>query len=642
MRKSSKKWRRIDTSRSKAGRRKMFPALFAKSPARKARIAAAASPAAKAQAEFAPSTKIAHSNVLTSPVRNFKEQPKARKATASEQEQGPTIQPTSSKTGKTGKGPTIIPPMGLAYKHGIARFKGVFTKGTTLFEDKEQPPRPIRTEFIAEQFKTNRKLDEWKKQYGRTSMELDVFNLTVGWTGPYKENRIFNKTCAGYGKSNLHWPYSWLDHASNYKNPCKTSTHACFTRSQLYDFLIKQIEQQVAPGPVDEAMLDQLLNPPGDTRTFFPFDEVECTYTYTNNNTSLPMYCSLYICQPKRNLPAKNSPLFDWFEPWTSAADTDNRKMPARYRYDPVVTSQKGMMYTVPNGTQPVVTETEGFINNANAAILTQSTEVVAEASPDGFSQRYREHWDTLTVRPFRLEPQQSLEVTLRVSLRDMLDVREFVRKSPVGETLPEYFEGLTLFPMLKYYGEETVGISQNLVRNDLSSYSNRVMEQTAARSGPVMVSEKMTCKVSAHIAANKPGPINQAWANWFNNLTATTRSLLDWNDPERGALADYHQVNDFVGLYINEASIPTEFDPPSSSTPNPKFGFIETLARIETHDVSIPVSTAPVPTQVKPANTRPRLGTGASPDGDWDVLELRTVSRTTTQELKSEISVNP
>ena len=84
------------------------------------------------------------------------------------------------------------------------------------------------------------------------------------------------------------------------------------------------------------------------------------------------------------------------------------------YYYQPVLTAGKEAMYTLDgdnNVTSPSL--------KANARnIMAISTEVVPEATPQSFSQRFRENWDVRQMQPFTLLPQQELQVTLRVKVQ--------------------------------------------------------------------------------------------------------------------------------------------------------------------------------------------------------------------------------
>ena len=118
------------------------------------------------------------------------------------------------------------------------------------------------------------------------------------------------------------------------------------------------------------------------------------------------------------------------------------------------------------------------------------------------------------------------------------------------------------------------------------------------------MLSVSQTCKVKAHINAMKTTATAGlvSWENWFTNLSSSSRNLLRYNDEMRGVISSYNQCNDNMGLWINRA------DPPVSTDPG--YGYINTLATIDTYATTVPAGQAPTigavgTTNIVAANTK-------------------------------------
>ena len=224
-------------------------------------------------------------------------------------------------------------------------------------------------------------------------------------------------------------------------------------------------------------------------------NSIESLFTYTNRNVMTPMNMSVYICTPKKDLPGQNSPQRDWFNPWAdSKASAGQRRdlallMDSDYRYDPQVTAQENVIVS---GNDPTSASVTMVANDTN--ILTTATEVVKDASPNGFSAQFRENWEILTVKSIRLQPGQSLELELSVHLSKLLDLDRFLGFAPESGESRYYprmlFEGLTLFPMVKFWGDPVDGSSQGLSKSVGAAdprpvMKNRVFQSTEPDSAP-------------------------------------------------------------------------------------------------------------------------------------------------------------
>lgn len=559
----------------------------------------------------------------------IKEKPKPKRATMPQVQNEPVFMPKVNKDGSMQK--PNYPGIAIYQKMGKSVFKGIMSSETLVFEDQQSPPRPMVLEYEMFQTGSSKYLRERKKEWGSTSQSIPLPRLTVNGDDPAPttgiDYLIQNTTMCGFGRAGVHYPYAWHDYVA--PNDSLTAQQGCFTRQQLRTFVLEQLKIQSptteTPAQLEE-LLGELLDQEGDIRQYFPFESVECEYKYVNNNLSLPMRMSLYVNTPTRDLPIKNDPLHDWFQPFTTEADADQRKMPVRYRYNPVTTAANDLMYDVTNA--GVVQNPDFTTNTKYNSILTASTEVVSDATPMGFSQRFRDHWNTLTMQHLILQPQQELIVKFKVHLSQMLDCRRFLKKGTGGQSAqPQFFEELTLFPIVKFWGADTIGVSQTLVRDGITQPINNVIESTAPRSGPCLLSESQTCKIRARINAAKRADNNSlpTWQDWFLNFSTKDRILFDNNSVNRGAQVPYHKCNNNVGIFCNKSGSTVPTPPVGSSS------LLSTLCELDTSTSTVSPVTGPTVSQIIPGDYVRH----------WDYTRIETVARTTSRRTQSEISAS-
>ena len=180
--------------------------------------------------------------------------------------------------------------------------------------------------------------------------------------------------------------------------------------------------------------------------------------------------------------------------------------MDSDYRYDPQVTAQENVIVS---GNDPTSASVTMVANDTN--ILTTATEVVKDASPNGFSAQFRENWEILTVKSIRLQPGQSLELELSVHLSKLLDLDRFLGFAPESGESRYYprmlFEGLTLFPMVKFWGDPVDGSSQGLSKSVTAGsprpvMKNRVFQSTEPDSAPCMMTANQKNKARVNVPA--------------------------------------------------------------------------------------------------------------------------------------------
>ena len=557
-------------------------------------------------------------------------------ATVPTQVPRPTARPSTKKNGT--KDPRIKIGFDLYQKLGDFIFEGDMSTSITELKTDSSPPPPIEVSYRISQTGSSTRLKEWKKQYPSTSYELPKLTSYIQPTStqPGEDREVNETTAASFGRSNVHWPFAWADNYNYYNHytatslELLTSQQSCFNRSQIERCL--HTMYQNAFGGTSTGFDDFLANLEnlrgGDQSYAFPMDAMESQFRYENRNVMTPCNISLYICTPKSDLVGQHSPQRDWFNPFsadtTNLLTTDGLLMDPDYRYDPVVTAQENVIKTG-NGSADTVTM---GVNNKN--ILTLSTEVVPEASPSGFSKLFNENWEILTVKQIRLQAGQVLILNLGVELSKLLDLDRFLGYDPgTDRSGNEYFkrqsfEGLTLFPMIKFYGDPISGASQGLSKGvatgtDRPEMTNRVFQSSKPLSGPCMITASQTnkCRISVPAAPLRGTDVflTTDISAILVNLTTKARNLFKYNSPERGQQTEYFKVNDFAKYFAGETLL-------SDGTKYTQ------VATIRTHVTTVGPSSDPTSANVELLN----------PKKDLNFVEITTASTRSQKSLKADV----
>ena len=534
--------------------------------------------------------------------------------------ESPSVKSGRSVGGRAPRNSTRIPSTpDIIMPIGPTHYRGTFSSKTIEFQDELTPPGPIVLDYEVRQNGSPKRLDTYKKMYKGSSYELDTPTLLVGGEEDQKTKKLQPSTMAGYGRSNIHWPYAWNDYVGTSTEQL-TSRTGCFTRTQIENVLV-EIFKAAQPFPtapdvqtVITAIEDSIG---GDQRIDFPLDYIECQYKYLNNNVSLPMELSLYLCVPKRNMTVFHNPMYDWFDPFTASNGSD--KMLQDYLYNPVLTAANDVMFEADaTGT---VTNVAMVTNRNN--ILAASTEVVPEATPQGFSAQFRRNWDVKHVQKIILQPQQELILNLKVKMSKLLDWKQFLSYDSLGEKY-ELYKDMTLFPMIKFRGYDTTGVSKGLKRKSTVQTQNRFITTTAPRSGPCMLSSTMTINARCYVTNNYPRDMTESINvnNILDCFQVTKRELEKYNSLERGENTPYFRINDNLGYFSGEDTKPaTNTFYTSVVELNVKSG----VGNVPTSD-SVLLTQAP--TYLPVANSK----------GDWGVVDINTTTRNILRQAESDI----
>jgi hypothetical protein len=305
----------------------------------------------------------------------------------------------------------------------------------------------------------------------------------------------------------------------------------------------------------------------------------------------------------------------DWFNPFEKEINLQsmkgNLRMDYQYRYNPVITASENVIKT--SGGVRVRAHHEHIVSFSN--------EVVPESTPQGFSTQFKLNWDVRHVIKLRLLPQQEVKLKLKVNLRKLLSVKQYLTRQDEFGVKTVSYPDLTIFPMVKYWGEETAGQSKGLVRGGVDkSNQNLILTSTAPRCGPCLLSSDMKCFMTAHPKSPplRGQPISAGGLDIIlDNFTAKQRTLFPYNDIERGEQHPYHQINDHIGYFCNKSA------PSSASTE------ITQVAELDTHTASLPQATEPALANVLFGDSQ----------ADWDFVQVETTSKASTVEAGADIT---
>lgn len=491
--------------------------------------------------------------------------------------------------------------------------------------DTSAPPPPIRIAYEVGETGSSKRLNEYKKMYKGSTYELPTPTLIVGGDGGNYQTKFRPSTMAGFGRKNVVWPY-WLNDYFSINAAQLTSRTSCFNRYQIESLLFKMWQDVGITNTSLESFIDDLENTiGGDVRVDFPLDYIQCEYKYFNNNIAMPIDLSLYICTPARSMTAGHNPMVDWFNPGTADPTTDSMLMLPDYYYEPVLTGSQNTMFVNTNGSLSDI-----HIMSEKASILTASTEVVPEATPQGFSAKFRENWNVMHVQHFELQPQQELIVTFTVKLSKLFDLKQMLSYTTESNKY-QVFKDLTMFPMVTFQGQDTTAVSQGLKRaTPAVADMNRFLDTTAPRSSASMLSSSMSTKARVH-AKTSPmrRPLNSTpqytytLGDMLDVFSISKRELLPYNSVERGQQCPYYQVNDNLGFFCDKG-----IKPEAASN-----YYLSQLTKLVLKD-SVSPKTLPDNTEVVGQYLE-----SIDTNSNWGQLESKTISRASVEKTSSDIS---
>ena len=523
----------------------------------------------------------------------LKTKPEMKRASKTDLLTQPTNVPKPSASAKTktkSKMEPTIPMCPQLYQQlGDYVFEGDMSNTITELKSEANLPPPIELDYSIHQTGSSSRLRKYRKMYPSTTYEIPRLDSTLhpNRDGVATTEQVQNTSVCGFGRAGVFWPYSWFDHEKSFNAPVapatrpdhlKTCQQSNFNRTQIESCMKQMFDDawsNSSSPPVSWADFEKAIEEVkgGDQSYSFPMDSIESQFKYENRNVQLPCYLSVYICTPRKDLPEIHTPQSDWFNPWaltsaTSWTASTMPKMRSDYFYNPAVTAQENTAVT---GTDPAAGSLVKFKENVDN-ILTIATEVVKEATPSGFSAMFNENWKILTVKQVRLLPGQTLILNLKTHLSQPLNLDRFLGNADAvtwpttyGPTLfrNQSFKGLTLHPMIRFYGDECAGASKGLGKSvtpetgqPLLDIQNRVFQSTAVRSGPTMITGNHTVKARCSVPN---APLAGVAADFVSkigiesilmNFSTRARNLFKFDAPERGQQCSYWKINDFAEYF--------------------------------------------------------------------------------------------
>lgn len=572
----------------------------------------------------------------------LKTKPEVRKAKNPELRTMPTNVPKANASRKSEKNmqPTIPMAPQLFQKMGDYVFSGDFSNTVTQLKTDAAPPMPIEMNYSLHQTGSSRRLREWKKMYPSTLYQVKRLTHSLKpATLLSSDAELQETTVAGYGRANIHAPYSWFDYVNINETALdsqaqKTSQMSCFNRTQILQVMHKMYNEAyggtVMPITFDEFLTELESLKGGDEKYMFPMTSMHSQFKYINRNVMEQCHISFYICTPRKDLPSINNPMTDFFNPWVDNVNdilinqSKYAFLDPDYRYDPALTAQHGVMGDL---TASTLAMKENVDN-----IITLSTEIVREATPSGFSELFNENWEILVQKDVVLQPGQELILNLDVHLSKLLGLDRFIG---VGDTwgniaTAQSFEGLTLAPLIKFWGEDLAGTSKGLSTSTippadlpLPDVKNRILQSTAPRTAPTMITSDHTvkCRVNvpnAPLRGQTTLDQKRGIESILMNFTTRARNLLKYNDPARGQQVPYWRCNDFCEYFAGESPF--------------KDGTLYTeVASIDTRGSnSIDNNANPAWSAV----------TWLKPQVDLDYVQLTTASTRSQKSLKADVGI--
>ena len=570
----------------------------------------------------------------------LKTKPEARKAKKVELGTMPTNVPKPNASRKTETNMEPVIPMGPQFfqKLGDYVFSGDFSNTVTQLKSDLTPPPPIEMNYSLHQTGSSRRLREWKKMYPSTLFQIKKLTHALHpATAVASSAELQETTCAGFGRANIHAPYSWYDfrHILDATADQKTSQMSCFNRTQILQVMHKMYNEAYGGAVMPVTFADFLSEledmKGGDQQYQFPMNSMHSQFKYMNRNVQEVAHISLYICTPRKDLRSINNPMTDFSCPWVESAGSSLMTsqnyaiLDTNYRYDPAVTAQQEVIGEVATST---VTMSENADN-----ILTLSTEVVREATPSGFSELFNENWEILVQKDFLLQPGQELILNLDVHLSKLLNLDRFLGLGPTwgNVNLPQSFEGLTLAPFVKFWGEDIAGTSKGLSTSlippsdlPLPDVENRVLQSTAPRTAPVMITSDHTvkCRVNvpnAPLRGSTTVDQKRGIESILMNFTTKARNLIYYNSPERGQQVPYWRCNNFAEYFVGK-------NPLKDGT---KY---TAVASIDTRGANSMAGSG--------SNPAFSAVTWLNPQVDLDYVELTTASNRAQKSLKADVGI--
>lgn len=388
--------------------------------------------------------------------------------------------------------------------------------------------KPVRLHFSAHHGKWSRMLAKHKEMYPRRNysyLDNAQGEATEEKSLASRLQNSYYSTC-GINRSGIFQPWAVLENnvlngGLNAKEPVTDVNSPVANRGDLQqsmqwglgngDSWLKFFKETVGGigNTYAKVPFKPFLIPDGAQTVLYPVNELRKNYEFINSNKFLPLYMSIYIVTPKEDLPFRDCPFKSWYDP-ADVGDPLTGNLPSG-------TSIVDGYLMNPFYSYPVINDAlKGTSQPAETNYLytvASETSVVRDATPY-LSEKFKEKWRVVDVKPVYLQAGQSVTLDMTLFLHSMTDMKRVVPMDP--ENLPQnatsnwatyqypfgsttfsthpysncFYKDLTYIPMVKFWGEEVVAYDQHAIEVDAGASK---MRSASAVSGPCSIRAKIT-----------------------------------------------------------------------------------------------------------------------------------------------------
>ena len=398
-------------------------------------------------------------------------------------------------------------------------------------------------------------------------------------------DRIPLKSVCGYNRTGVFNPLAFLDWAQTSPAANLTSSNcgqqnvwATGGRSQILDAITLTLRQwYLASGalpPTKDALVTLLQNyvagMSSNSSLTFPLEEINDVFTFRNENAVTPAYLSLYHCTPKRDIGIKHNPITDWYDfqlggglPQDIILDQNSEaiKADSKYAFKPVMSQYANDFVAVTKSATNTAQIANMDSSNWNR-VTALATEVVPQNTPF-LSQQFKDNWSVINNKKIILQPGQELKIHVKVKYVRPIDLRALL----LGQGR-YYFESMTYYPILKFWGEEN---TMQVKLQETVNQRNRLRSIQKAESGPVLLmgQKEGTATVAGsmppEMKSNYQPTVAFQWLNnFFGQMESNVRDILNPTDAphEYGLDMAWPNINNNAALFGVTTDDQTQNDP--------------------------------------------------------------------------------
>lgn len=436
-------------------------------------------------------------------------------------------------------------------------FHGNLSNHTLVRENDKGIPGPINLDFEVREVGSSLRLDQYKKEYPKTSIDIPVPSLRSNASG----YSIQEFSQVGFNRANVHWPYLHYDHYTSSVDQLSWK-QSNFNRYDIQYALVDLFRRLsgVRGTSTESQFENQFLDfvsdlGSGDESYLFPVDSIDTIYTIQNRSSNVPIYISVYINTPTQHLRCSDTPMSNWFQPIKGQNKEDpSTLMDSSYFFNPIITADQDVI------TDSTLKTTSNMDNKDH--IICSSSEVLNDATPF-FSARFRENWEVRHVKKIRLLPQQVLNLKVKTVFSKPLNLKELLSEESTPLHRFANYKNLSIFPMFKFWGEKVSGESNDLGKTGVKN-RNLFTQSVGPKSGPGMISVDRTRTIVFHLPEVPLKNIPQTSKVFQDilfrilpNFSTKGRELV--YNMDRGISFPYHRVNENISFFTDVNDKPSQ-----------------------------------------------------------------------------------